>query len=251
MKRMKSRILIALHLMLALVFSAQSNTAVASGSIGKCSVWGYPYLIYNNSGASQAVGSGITVTVDEDRNIGAVDLSGDGSLSMSGTKAIILSGSGTETACRWDLPSAGTSHFTNNNNYYALNSIGEPYVVYKTSAFFTAPYTGNYRWVLGSGWTASVSGAYLKASIGIFKPGQDFLRNVFAQNEAGTCGMAVPSSTVLPATWYPNAEGGGSFSLTAGDKLRYGAGTAYNTTGTCNTTEINFTIGIATMYYEN
>lgn len=231
--------------------AAQSNTAAASGSIGKCSVWGYPYLIYNNSGASQSVGSGITVMVDEDRNTGAVDLSGNGALVMSGSKGITLSGSGTETACRWDLPSAGTAYFVNNNNYYAVNSVGEPYVVYKTSAFFTAPYTGNYRWVLGSGWTASVSGAYLKASIGIFKAGQDFLRNVFAQNEAGTCGMAVPSSTALPATWYPNAEGGGSFSLAAGEKLRYGTSTAYNTTGTCNDTGISFTISAATMYYEN
>ena len=232
--------------------SAQSNTAVASGSIGKCAVWDYPYTLYNSSGASQSIGTGITVTVDEDRTIGTVDLSGDGALILAGAQGITFSGSASEIHCRWDLPSVGgTAHFVNNNGYYADNSIGEPYVVYKTGIFFTAPYTGSYRWEMGSGWTASVSGAYLKAAIGIFKVGQDFLRNVFAQNEAGTCGMAVPSSTPLPATWYPNAEGGGAFSLMANDKLKYGASTAYSTTGSCNDTEITFKIGPSLMYYEN
>jgi len=29
--------------------TAQSSTAVASGSIGKCAVWDYPYTMYNSS----------------------------------------------------------------------------------------------------------------------------------------------------------------------------------------------------------
>ena len=65
---------ILLFLVLSVGTCGQSNTAVISGNIGKCGVWDYPYTLYNTAAASQTVNNGVQVTVDQDRNIGAINL---------------------------------------------------------------------------------------------------------------------------------------------------------------------------------
>ncbi len=230
---------------------AQSNTAVASGSIGKCSVWDYPYTLYNNSGATQTVNDGITVTVDQNRNIGAMNLSGSGTLVMSGSSGITLSGSGGDTSCRWDIPGYGSHSITNNGGVFSNNSLGQSNISYDSGAVFTAPYAGNYRWAQGSGWSASISGSYLNGALGVRREGKDYFGTVFSQDQAGTCGFAGSSSTAQAPTWFPNTYGGGPLVLTAGQRIYYSASTAYRSSGGCTATQMNFTIGTASLFYEN
>lgn len=221
---------------------AQSNTAVASGSIGKCAVWNYPYTLYNTSGASQTVGDGVTVTVDQDRNIGAVNLSGAGALSMSGSNGITLSGSGSEINCRWDANRSGNYSVVNNSGSTTANSFP-----LNTGTFFTAPYAGQYIWQLGSGWSASLSGAYLNGVVALFKDGTSQSSYVFAQSQSGTCGQASGTTTMAP-TWRSQIS---PISLTANQTLSYRAGTGFSTNSSCNNTTLNFTLGNATMLYDN
>lgn len=240
-----------LALLAGSLLSAQGNTAIASGSIGKCAVWDYPYTLYNNSGASQTVNNGITVTVDQNRNIGSVNFSGNGAMDMSGSNGITLSGSGGDLNCRWDLPGYGNHVITNNNGNFSINSLGQSAISYDSGAIFAAPYAGNYRWQLGSGWSASMSGSYLNGSLGVRRETKDYYGTVFSQNEAGSCGLSNPSSTTQAATWFPNTYGGGPLVLTAGQNIYYSAATTYRSSGGCTSTQLNFTIGTATLYFEN
>lgn len=234
--------------MLALYVPGQSNTATTSGSIGKCAVWDYPYTLYNNASASQTVKNGVTVTVDQDRNIGAVNFTGSGALNLSGTNGITLSGSGADTTCRWDIGGFSTHILLNNNGIFTNNSKGEPSISYDSGAFFTAPYAGTYRWSLGTGWTANAYGSYKNGSLGVRKQGDDYFDKLFFQNEAGTCGQ-YPGTTAYPGTWFPSLSG--NLNLTSGQSISYAGNTVYQTGSSCQVTQFYFVVGTATMFYEN
>lgn len=223
----------------------QSNTAVASGSIGKCAVWNYPYTLYNNAGASQTVNDGVTVTVDQDRSIGAINLSGSGAMDLSASNGITLSGSGGEINCRWELGNYGSHTIVNNNGTFTTNSKGQPTISFATASFFTAPYAGVYRWTIGAGWGASMSGAKLNGGIGIQKQGYDYFGNIFYQNQSGSCAV---TGTIQGPTWSSPLT---PITLTAGQNLNYAANTAFTSGSSCNDTTLNFTIGTATLFYEN
>jgi hypothetical protein len=219
---------------------SQTNTAGASGSIGKCGVWGYPYTLYNTGSASQIINNGVTVTVDQDRNIGAVNLSGSGALSMSGTNGITLSGSGTQINCRWDISGGGSFTMVNNDNV-AGSSPGR-----NLGAFFTAPYTGNYYWFRDAGWSASVTGAYLNAGIRIRNDSNGLDASFFYQNQAGSCGTV--GSGGQPPEW---SDGYGPISMSAGNTLSYTIGTVYTNNPSCNNTTLQLSRGSAVVVLDN
>lgn len=213
---------------------AQSNTAVASGSIGKCAVWNYPYTLYNTSGASQTVGDGVTVTVDQDRNIGAVNLSGAGALSMSGSNGITLSGSGSEINCRWDVNRNESYTIVNDNTRRSYGPV------------FTLPYTGAYSWHMGTGWAASVSGAYLGGFITLRPADMSDGVTIYGRNQAGSCGMIMNPEIpeTWKSTWAINAR-------PAGTNIYYTAWSGWSNNPSCSSTTLNFTLGNAQIYYEN
>ncbi|WP_294317791.1 hypothetical protein [uncultured Chryseobacterium sp.] len=228
------------------LFNAQTNTNVAtsSGNIGKCAVWGYPYTLYNSSGAYQGISNGVTVTVDQNRNIGGVVLAGTGALNFSGSNGITFSGSGTEITCRWDINSSGSYSVVNNNNNSTANS------PVNLGVFFTAPYSGDYGWIRdttsSSAWSASVSGAYLNGNITVMRDSDNAGSSLFYQDQPGNCG-SLPGTTNTAALW------NNSFliSMTAGTTLSYRAGTAYQNTPGCNNTTMNFTLGKANVVFIN
>ncbi|MCD9855157.1 hypothetical protein LUD75_10585 [Epilithonimonas sp. JDS] len=226
--------------------AAQVNTATTNGSIGKCEVWDFPYTLYNNAGASQTVNDGITVTVDQNRNIGAVNLSGTGGMDFSGASGITMSGSGTEINCRWDIPEFGHQVVVNNNDIATLNSSGNPFVSYDSGTFFTAPYPGSYRWRMVSGWSAYMIGAYHSGGFGVRKQGSDTYDPIYFKNTYGSCGLA--GGTYVVTTWtYPV----GPLSLGAGQGLSYAASTVYVAGSSCNNSLLDFVIGAAAIVYEN
>ncbi len=244
MKTNNNRVRITRHLpmvfiLLGMGVRAQSNTAVSSGSIGKCAVWNYPAILYNNSGASQTVSDGITVTVDQNRNIGAVVLSGSGTLVMSGSNGITLSGNGGDINCRWDIGSYG-SHTVINNNGDTSGNYSENYGV-----FFTAPYSGTYYWLKGNGtWGANMSGAFLNGGFGIVKSsGPD--ERIFYQSESGTCGLTGVAS---PPIWKDVSK---PIPLGSGQTMSYGAGTVYDSRPACNNSTLNLSIGNAVVIFDN
>lgn len=224
----------------SMALQAQGNTASVSGNIGKCEVWGYPYTLYNSSGASQTVNNGITVTVDQNRNIGAVNLTGSGAMNLSGTNGITLSGSGGEINCRWDIAGGGSYTMVNNDGNSDTN------VDRNIGTFFTAPYNGNYGWVRDSGWAASLSGAYLNGSVNIASnaggPGSSF----YYRNQAGSCGLLAPPAQA--ETWYDSF---GPIPLTAGTGISYTIGTGYSNGSGCTNTTLNVTRGSAIVVYMN
>ncbi|MCD9855156.1 hypothetical protein LUD75_10580 [Epilithonimonas sp. JDS] len=225
----------ALMIFSCVIVFAQSNTAVESGSIGKCFVWDYPYTIYNNSGASQTVGDGITVTVDENRNIGSVNLSGTGALDLSGANGITMSGSGTEITCRWDLESRGSHTLVNSSTPLVLGTV------------FTTPQAGNYMWIRkNSEWSATVSGAYLLGEITV-KSVKGRQLQTFEQDQPGRCGTAPGGSGSIPPKWNNIYFG----SMAAGDSIFYVANVASSTDPACNDTTLSFTAGGAYMLYDN
>lgn len=218
----------------------QANTAVASGSIGKCAVWDHPYTLYNNAGASQTVSNDVTVTVDQNRNIGALNFDGTGAMNMAGTYGITLSGSGSEIQCRWDIPGYG-DHIVVNNTGVAAN---DPLLI---ATFFTAPYTGKFVWRNhGSTWSAAMSGAYLKGNIALSNSSGAGL-SIFSQDEPGTCGTVPGGTGTAPVKW----TGAVLTNMVAGGTLSYRAGTAYNTDPGCADTKMTYTIGTAFVTYEN
>lgn len=219
------------------------NTAVNSGSIGKCSVWDYPVTLYNNSLFTHYINSGITVTVDENRYSGAMVLGNGSALNLSGSNGVSFTGSGTDFRCRWEVNRTG--------NYSITNNQGDPdtfSMPLNMGWFFTAPYTGTYRYLLGSGWSASMSGAYQNGGIMIRRASDtayiDYYR-FYSQNTAGTCGLAI--APAVPATFNSSAIGIG---MAAGQHLFYAAGTAWNTSP-CNTSTLNLTMGNAIILYDN
>lgn len=232
--------LIVLFLGLAGTGFGQTNTAVTSGSIGKCAVWSYPYTLYNSSGASQTVNNGVTVTVDQNRNIGAVNLTGTGAMDMSGTNGITLSGSGSEINCRWDIGGGGSYAITNNDG---MNTTANPRNI---GTFFTAPYTGDYFWVKGAGWSASLSGSYLNGSVTLRKDATGSEATVFYQNQAGSCGLLGGSDT--PAFWNNSF---GLIPLSAGNTMSYMIGTGYTSSPACANSRLDVTKGSAYMVFEN
>lgn len=218
----------------------QTNTAITSGSIGKCKVWDYPYTLYNNATASQTVNNGVTVTVDQDRSIGAVNFNGTGGMEMSGANGITLSGSGGEINCRWDIPAYG-DHTIVNNTGVATN---DPLLL---ATAFTAPYAGKFVWRNnGSTWNAGMSGAYLNGNIALSNSsGAGF--SIFSQDEPGTCGTAPGGTGTKPVKW----TGAILVNLVVGGTLSYRAGTGYSTDPGCADTEMTCTIGTAFVTYEN
>lgn len=215
--------------------NAQSNTAVSSGAIGKCAVWNYPYTLYNNSGATQTVNDGVSVTVDQNRNIGAVNLAGSGALVMSGTQGITLSGSGGEIHCRWDIPYSRPGQ---------INST-DPASVRFSDPVFQAPYSSSYRWVRGSGWSASVTGSFLNGSLNAVVNGNTAWQRFYFRNEAGSCGLL--NAPAVPATWTDVLQ----IPMNSGDLLSYSAVVAYSTGTTCNTSSMTYTLGNAILLLEN
>lgn len=236
----KNKLVFLLLIMGSTEFRAQSNTAVTSGSIGKCAVWNYPYTLYNNSGASMNIDSGINITVDQNRNMGAVNLSGSGAMDMSGANGITLSGSAAEINCRWDISGGGSYTIVNNDG---INTSANPRNI---GTFFTAPYTGDYFWVKGTGWSASLSGSYRNGSVTLRKDATGSEATVFYQNQAGSCGLLGGSDT--PAFWNDSF---GLLPLTAGGTLSYTIGTGYTNRSDCNNATLNVTKGTAMMVFEN
>ena len=233
---------ILLALMTGLCAYGQTNTASVSGNIGKCEVWGYPYTLYNTAGASQTVNDGITVTVDQNRNIGAVNLTGSGAMNLSGANGITLSGAGGEINCRWDIAAGGSYTIVNNDGNPDTN------VDRNIGNFFTAPYNGNYGWVRGTGWTASLSGANLNGSINLRRSsdGVPVASSIYYRNEAGSCGLLAPPSQ--GEIWRNSF---GSISLAAGNSLFYSIGTGYDNAPGCTNTTLNATRGSAIVVYMN
>lgn len=229
-----------LGLMTGLCVYSQTNTASVSGSIGKCQVWGYPYTLYNTAGASQIVNDGITVTVDQDRNIGAVNLAGSGAMSLSGANGITLSGSGGEINCRWDIPAGGS--------YTIVNNDGNPNTAIDRNigTFFTAPYNGNYGWIRNTGWSASLSGAFLNGSINLRRNSDGTSSSIYYRNEAGSCGLLAPPAQ---AENWDNTLG--PIPLTAGVGISYTIGTGYADSSGCTNTTLNATRGSAIVVYMN
>lgn len=217
----------------------QTNTAITSGSIGKCKVWNYPYTLYNTSTASQTVNNGVTVTVDQDRNIGAVNLIGSGAMDMSGSNGITLSGSGAQITCRWDISRTDSHTLVNNNG----NSSAAYFQNWGT--FFTAPYSGNYLWLRGSGWSASMSGPVLNGTIKIFKNNDGLVyKNIFYQNQSNTC----TASAEDPPSWENSI---GPITMNPGETLQYGSRTQYNEIPACTGATLSATAGNATLMYDN
>ena len=213
----------------------QSNTAVASGSIGKCAVWNYPYTLYNNAGASQTVNDGVTVTVDQDRSIGAINLAGSGAMDLSGANGITMSGFGGDINCRWEIPYSQAG----------MISGSDPVSVYFSSPVFTAPYSSSYRWFRGSGWSASIAGSFLTGSLNTVVNSNSAWQRFYFRNEAGSCGLLYYPA--VPATWKDALQ----ISLNSGDTLSYVATVAYSTSSSCNTTSMSYTLGNATLLLEN
>ncbi len=225
--------------MISLFAYSQTNTAVASGSIGKCAVWDYPYTLYNSAGASQTVSPGVTVTVDQDRSIGAVNLSGSGALALSGANGITLSGAGSETTCRWDIPLSKTA-----NVYYGPNG-GTVYEL--TSAGFSAPFTGNFIWVRSTGWSTAHSGTYSVGQLRLFNFTSNQSYPLYSRNEAGSCpAYQDPDWPVGPATWSDPVY----LSMTAGNSLYYLARIP-NTATACRGARMDYTLGNAFLLYNN
>lgn len=223
-------------------FHTQGNTAVASGSIGKCSVWGHPYTLYNTAASSEAVSSGVTVTVDQNRNIGSVTLNGSGALNFSGTNGITLSGSGSEINCRWDITRTDSHTLVNNDSQ-------DTDVHYQDwGNFMAVPYTGNYRWQRGSGWSASMppSSSYYTGVVLLMIDNNitdhAYQKKIFVQDQDNICSGG--TSGISP-TWYDNAD----LTLNAGQHLGYGAQTSYS--NFCIKTQLNATCGNAVLYYDN
>lgn len=241
------QLLILSGLITCLLGRAQSNTATTSGSVGKCAVWGYPYTLYNNSGATQTVSSGVTVTVDQNRNAGAIVLSGSGAMDMSGANGITMSGSGSEINCKWDIPAAGSHTVVNNNGVFSTTSLGDTTISLSTPVIFTAPYNGKYTWIQGTGWSASMSGSAIRnGGFGLHKSGNDVYGNIYFQNTAGTCGT--PPTAPQGPTWFPTIDVG---TMVVGRQLNYAASTAWTNGSTCNDTTLNFTLGNSTILFEN
>ena len=244
---MKER-LILIALTSSLGSQAQSNAAVTSGSIGKCAVWDYPSTLYNNGSATQSVNSGVTVTVDQNRNIGILVLNGSGAMDLSGANGITMSGSGGEITCRWNITSGGSYRVTNNEGVFSNNSRGESSISLDNGVFFTAPYAGAYRWVKGSGWGALMSGSFLSGSFGIRIQGNDYYEPVYYENQAhplGTCGN--PAGAQSGPVWTNSRM----VTMGAGQKLSYAASTTYRLTGACADTKLDFDQGNSTLFYEN
>jgi len=238
MKRIKIYLISVFVLSNTLLYG-QSNTAVANGNIGKCGVWGYPFTLYNNASATKTINNGITVTVNENKNSGAIDFNGSGALDLSGSQGITFSGSGTEINCRWNT-TFNSGSFTIVNNDGNQNTTQPRYL----GSFFTAPYPGDYIFIRGSGWSASLSSNYSNGSIRVAKNNSSTIAQIFYQNQPGTCSF---TSTNSPPAW---ANLNIFSSLNAGDTLQYTIGTGWVNYAPCYPT-MNVTIGEAQIAYEN
>lgn len=218
----------------------QSNTAVSSGSIGKCGVWGYPYTLYNRSAATQNVGDGITVSVDQNRTIGAVVLSGSGALSLTGSNGITMSGASAEITCRWDIDRSDSHTVVNNDGNPDITNHFQNW-----GTFFTAPYMGDYIWLRSSGWAASMSGGILNGGVRVVKNNtKSSSYSIFFQNENGSCPAV---GTVMAATWDDYLI----FSMNPGDTFQYGGSTRYSNSPSCPSSVLNVTLGNAVIAYDN
>jgi len=238
MKRMKFYFLLVFVFCTTLLYG-QTNTAGASGNIGKCRVWGFPFTLYNNASATKTINSGVTVTVNEDKNSGTINLNGTGALDLSGSQGITFSGSGTEINCRWDA-TVNSGNFTMINNDGYQNTDQFRYI----TSFFTAPYSGNYILIRGTGWSASVSSNYPNGGIRVAKNSSTHLAQIFYQSQAGTCNL--PNTNAPPAWYNFNVLSG----LNAGDTLQYAIGTGWTNNPSCYPT-MNVTLGAAQIAYDN
>lgn len=234
---------ISFTLLFCICILQAQNTAVTSGSIGKCAVWGHPVTLFNNSTFTHYLNSGITVTVDEDRHSSAVVLGTGSTLDLSGSNGISFTGSGTDLRCKWQVNGTGSYSITNNQG----NPDGFSLPL-NTGVFFTAPYAGSYRYQLGTGWSAAMSGAYLNGGLFIRRSTAtayiDYTR-FYTQNEAGSCGLA--TTPVQPGAFNSSSI---VIGMGAGQRLSYAAGTVWNTSP-CNTSTLNFTVGNAVILFDN
>lgn len=225
--------------------AAQSNnTAITSGSIGKCAVWGHPYTLYNTVAASQTVSNGVTVTVDQNRNIGAVNLAGTGAMNLSGANGITLSGTGGEINCRWNIYRTDSHSLLNNDEQSTFTHYQD------WGNFMTVPYTGTYRWQRTTGWAASLpsSSSYYGGSV-MLVINNDFTnsahrKTIFLVDQDNICSTG---GTQIPSTWYDNY----TLSLSSGQLLGYGAQTNYTNFTGCNQSRLNATCGNAVLYFDN
>lgn len=233
--------LISILLVLAATLAGQSNTAVTSGSIGKCSVWGHPYTLYNSTAGSMNVGAGISITVDQNRSIAAVNLSGTGVMDLSGANGITLSGSSGDMHCRWDINRTDAHTLINNDG----QRLADHYQDWGT--FFTAPYSGTYRWQRNTGWQANMppSSSLYTAGIFLFRNGNFYgtRQNIFLVDQGNICG----GSGGFPNTWTDTF----TWSLSAGNILGYAAQTAWGSGAPCNETQLNAVCGNATLFFDN
>lgn len=219
----------------------QANTAVTSGSIGKCAVWNYPNILYNSTAGSMNINSGISITVDQNRNIGAVNLAGNGTLDLSGANGITLSGSSGDINCRWEINKNEYHNVTNNDGNSDIANYFRNF-----GTFFTAPYGGNYIWLRGSGWSASMSGGGVRnGSIRVIKNNtKSTSYTTFYQNESGDCPA---SGTITGPTWGDYIV----FALTPGNTLQYGGSTKYTNDPSCPPPILEVNLGNAVLLYDN